>query len=346
MPAHITHEVFADEVFKRALPDVLRSAGGIRPYCVLGAQGPDFFLHNHRTQPSGLIFGQLLHSSGYGTFMKHLVKYGLNRGYDVSSRYGLYTAAFATHAILDRITHPFINYFSGWVVPDRPDSGQYYHCHAFLERIIDVFVLRIRTRKSVSDYDFFSRVDCGEKLPEELTDGVADGIVNTYEKMYDRRKVQRQINNAYVDTRNFYIFTNPPDRYNLFKAYRRDRERSGPSKRSVALFHPGKLPDLDYLNFSNQEWNHPGKIEELHTESFFDLYKQALEIAIPAVVAVKDAFTGAINLDELEHQVGNQNLSDGKDKKLRRKLELVKPLPLAEVLHSVYVDIRSHQESG
>ena len=91
--------------------------------------------------------------------------------------------------MLDRVTHPFINYFSGWVVPDRPDSEQYYHCHAFLERIIDVFVLRIRKRQTISDYDFFSHVDCGEPMPKEITEAISFGIVRTFTRLYDEGKV-------------------------------------------------------------------------------------------------------------------------------------------------------------
>ena len=340
MPAHITHEVFTDEIFRAALPDIPGDDPLLRPYRVFGAQGPDFFLHNHRTEPSGLIFGQLLHSGGYGTFIKHLVQYGKDQGHGIASQFGIFTAAFATHAVLDRVTHPFINYFSGWVMPDRPDSQQYYHCHAFLERIIDVFVLRIRTRQSIGSYDFLSHVDCGEAIPVDLVTAVARGIVETYERMYTIEDVSERVRNAYQDTRGFYIFTNPPDREHLYRAYKRDHGRSGTSKRTVALFHPERLPDLDYLNFARKEWNHPGSLEEIHDESFIDLYDKAVTLAIPVVTAVQDAFNGVIELDDLEVRVGNQNLSDGRDKKLRRRLELVKPLPLAEVLHSVYVDIR------
>ena len=346
MPAHITHEIFADEVFGRALTEVATDDAELRPFWVFGAQGPDFFLHNHRTRPSGLVFGQLLHGSSYGTFIKHVVEYGLEHGHTITSQFGVFVAAFTTHAMLDRVTHPFINYYSGWVVPDRPDSEQYYHCHAFLERIIDVFVLRIRRRQSISDYDFFSHVDCGETMSKVIIDAVAFGIVRTFAKLYDEEKVLRQINNAYQDTRNFYVFTNPPDREHLFKAYQRDHGSSGPSKRSVALFHPVKLPELDYLNFSHAEWNHPGNMAESHDESFLDLYEKAIGVAVSGVQAVKSAFEGTIGLNELEQRIGNQNLSDGRDKKQRRRLEMVKPLPLAEVLHSVYMDIRKTASSS
>lgn len=338
MPAHISHEVFAETVFRRAFddPELLRIGA---PYRVFGAQGPDFCLHSHRTKPTGLIFGQLLHHEAYGTFIRNLVQYGKRHGIGFRSPFGVFTAAFATHAILDRITHPFINFYSGWVSRDHPESDQYYNCHAFFERIIDVFVLKAYGGSGIIGYDFFSHVDCGEEMPAVLSDAVSEAIVDTFPMYSSRPKVQVRIENAYHDTRNFYIFTNPADRGNLRTAYRREHDRSKAPRRLLALFHPDKLPDLDYLNGARGEWNHPGIAEETHNESLFDLFDRAVESAVPVVRAVANAFDDSITPGELEAAVGNQNLSDGRDKKAMRKLGLVKPLPLQEVLRTFYIEV-------
>ena len=331
MPAQITHEVFAQEAFELALGRVPSD-----PHLALGAQGPDFCLHSHRTKPTGLIFGQLLHSDGYGTFIRHMVDYGLRHGLSAESPFGVFVAAFATHAVLDRATHPFINYFSGWVSRGKPESEQYSNCHAFYERIIDVFVLKMRSGENIDRYDFFSHVDCGEEMPADLSVAISQAIVATYPEYANPEKVKRRIENAYTDTRNFYVFTNPLGGHSRRTAYEQDHGLPATPTRLLALFHPTRLPELDYLNGAHEEWNHPSIAEERHTESFFDLYEQALSAAATSIRAVADRFDDRISDEELEDTIGNENLSDGRKKKLRRKLDIVRPLPLQEVLRSIY----------
>jgi hypothetical protein len=278
--------------------------------------------------------------------VRHLVEYGTKNGKAPDSPYAVFTCAFATHAVLDRLTHPYINFFSGWVSPRHPESDQYYNCHAFFERIIDVFVLRIRGGKSIDGYDFFSMVDCGPEMPLELADSLSKGIVAAFPEYTSAQKVRRRLENAYFDTRNFYIFTNPADLANLYSAFIHEKGRGKTPRRLLALFHPRKLPDLDYLNGARAAWNHPGMADDVHHETFFELYDRAVEVAVPVVRAVKDAFDGNLSGIELEAVVGNENLSDGRPKKVRRRLELVRPLPLQEVLRTFYIDVEKSITSG
>ena len=341
MPAHITHELFARQVFARAFPndDSPFDSEELSRYAVFGAQGPDFFLHNHRTKPSGLIFGQLLHTLGYGRYVRHLIDFARDMREGFLSPIGVFITTFASHAVLDRVTHPFINYFSGWVSPDHPESDQYYNCHAFLERIIDVFILKKRGNTSIANYDFLSHFDCGETIPGFLEDALSSSVTKTYPEYDNTAKITRQVRNAYQDTRNFYSFTNPSDRENLQYAFHREKGRGRPPRRLLALFHPDRLPDLDYLNAAAKLWNHPGIAEEIHHESFFELYDRAVDEAVEPVRAVGEALDGTTSGEMIEEIVGNQNLSDGREKKVKRKLDLVRPLPLQEVLRTLYMEL-------
>jgi hypothetical protein len=332
MPAHITHEVFAYEVFRIAL-----GTQSLTPFHVFGAQGPDFFLHNHRTKPTGLIFGKLLHSEGYGRYVGKLISSGLKRDCTFDSPLGAYTAAFATHAVLDRITHPYINYHAGWVVPYDPRSEKFKHCHVFYERILDVFVLRIRTGNSIEGYDFFSHVYCGEMMPEFLAEPITDALAEAYPDYTNRKKILKQTENAYIDTMRYFARTNPPNRERVRKEYIEEYGTSRPPGRLLALLHPEKLPELDYLNVQHREWNDPGDPENKRTGSFLDLYEKAIETAAPVVRAVARGFGGEISPDEVSRILGNENLSDGRPRKAIRKLKHVSPLPLQDVLASIYM---------
>ena len=248
MPSHITHELFAQEVLSKSDTRAQNAVAKYPNFFVLGAQGPDYFLHNHRTKPSGLIFGKLLHTEGYGTYTKYLVEWTRDNNIGIDSPMGSYILGFATHPLLDRKTHPFINYYAGWVEPEQPASDRYYHCHAFLERIVDVFVLKMRGKKAIRNYDFFTNVDCGTELPHDLLAASVSAIESTFPEYDNRPKNEIRILNAYGDTRGFYSFTNPPNRDNLIHAYHRDRSHGRHSRRMIALFHPDRLPEMDYLN--------------------------------------------------------------------------------------------------
>jgi hypothetical protein len=222
------------------------------------------------------------------------------------------------------------------VVPFDPRSEKYRNCHVFYERIIDVFVLRIRTGVSIDGYDFYSHVDCGETMPAILSDSITEAVMKTYPDYTDREKIHQQIENAYFDTRRYFAFTNPPSRESVRAAFIEEHSTTKPPGKLLALLHPSELPDLDFLNFGKEKWNHPGKPQEIRTESFIDLYEQAINSAVPVVRAVADAFDGSISCEEAAATVGNENLSDGESKKAIRKLKYVKPLPLQEIMHEIY----------
>lgn len=347
MPAHITHQVFAEEALVKALGR--RGAeimGQHKPFLILGAQGPDMFLHNHRTEPKGLVFGKLLHTDSYGCFSRRLAERCPAANDDSAGARLAFLAGYVTHAVLDRITHPFINYFSGWVEPGNNGSERYAYCHPFLERIIDVFVLKLRKDISIVNYDFFSLVDCGEDPPSFIVSDLSYAVAGTYPEYSDDDTTRARITSAYQDTRSFYGFTNPPDYENLIRIVRDGRRSPQARMRLIALFHPQGLPDLDYLNGARVPWNHPGDPEETHTESFMDLYEQAVGAAAPVLQTVAEVCDDGADSAKVEEVVGNENLSDGRPQRRRRSLQYVNPLPLDEVIGSIHNEIRGARRPG
>jgi len=148
MPSQICHLIFAEDSLREALGNsavrILKRYGNIYRF---GAQGPDFFYHNQRTKPTGLKFGVNAHREGYGRLVTHMI-HELRR-LEAKKHKDLpliraYILGFTTHAFLDKKTHPFIDYFSGWVDADREETEIYYRCHIFMERILDVLMLKLK----------------------------------------------------------------------------------------------------------------------------------------------------------------------------------------------------------
>ena len=120
MASHVAHLLFAEESATQAGQELDRKDS----YYVLGAQGPDLFLHSQRRKPRGIQYGGLLHRKGFASFAASLAV--------GSSEAQRYAAGFITHVVLDRGSHPFINYFAGWWDRGRPETRRYQHMHPFL----------------------------------------------------------------------------------------------------------------------------------------------------------------------------------------------------------------------
>ncbi len=340
MPAQICHLLFAEEALRGALgeraPGLLERHGNLFRF---GAQGPDFFYHNQRTRPTGLKYGVAAHHEGYGRLTANLVR-GFRhleaRGIDEAVRGELaaFTLGWATHAFLDRVTHPFIVYFSGWVDPSRPETARYFRCHIFFERILDVLTLRERRGQEAAELSLPGLLGCGPVLPYPLVKTLLKALNAAYPRMSRKSLDRRRIENSYADAMFFYTYTDPSEPRYRKLALERDREAHN---RRLALFHPRELPpEIDFLNRAHARWLHPC-LGESSTASFPQLHEQALAQAVPALSLLDEALAGRRPAEEVEAAVGNASLNTGLERSRRCHLQYCAPLPLAELLDGLYL---------
>ena len=339
MPSHFAHLLFADEALTQAFG---RNAGElIGPHANLfhfGAQGPDFFYHNQRTMPTGLRYGVALHRHLYGAFVAELAREALRLSAGRGTELFAFTLGFATHAPLDRATHPFIGYFSGWVDPSDETTRRRFHAHPFFERILDVLLLRERFGASIDQLDFLSVVRCGKMLPYPVTKAMVKALNATYPAYNFKSRDRHRVENAYHDTMYFYKLTNHlnPDLHRL--TYRKDRN-DGFRERRLGLLHPREIPDgYDFLNLKHAAWCHPCDETAVSTASFLDLYEQSLSECSSMLADLHEVLIGKAPLEGLAERVGNQSLDTGREPCAPR---FSKPLPLPEILEAIYASMEN-----
>ncbi len=349
MPAHTTHQIFAQRTIQKALPEKgPRIIDRFGRWLTLGAQGPDMFLHNQMTEPSSFSYGKLLHTRGYGTFVRCMLDLLLGQrkhrsiaaggegGSLLFSPEGVFILAYATHAVLDRYTHPFIMYFSGWVDEGDEGSKKYHQCHPFFERILDVLVLHAFTKAQIQTYDFLSHIQIGPELPETLHTLLAEALSCTYGAGENRDLLLKKVANGYRDMMDIYTLTNPFVLENLRTALERDKKENF-KNRLLALFHPQDLDDgVDFLNEAGTPWENPcsqngGK----RKESFWELFEAAESAAGPVVKRLADILEVQNTTKGVEELVGNTNLSDGSSEQPCVPLGC-NPLPLPELIEEIY----------
>ncbi len=340
MPAHILHCIFGEDALFSALEDeadtILDAHGAVYKF---GCQGPDFFYHNQRTKPSAMRFGSLIHRHGFGSLIMNMVRAANSHEGEAFERTAAYILGFATHAFLDRAAHPYIGYHSGWVSPRVKESHRFLRCHPFLERIIDVLMLKICRTTSIADFDFLSEVDCGQQLPDCIVEPLGQSIATTYQQDLLPSGLAQRIANAYQDTILFYRMTNPRDPHCILRAYQRD-EQDGFRTRRLALLHPHHVPEeIDFLNTGKKTWCHPCDDQVTSDLSFQEVYADALAAVRPAIRTTWRAIHGELAVKSLAETIGNENLDTGKTNESPCRPTYSKPFPLPELLDEMYANL-------
>ena len=334
MPSHFAHLIFAEEAVSRALGEegaaILRTHGNLLRFA---AQGPDFFYHNQRTMPTGLRYGVALHKHGYGTMVGELVREALRLGMGPATELGAFTLGFATHAILDRHAHPYIIHFAGWDDAASGGTARMYHTHPFLERILDLLVLKERRGLEPSQFDFLPLVRCPRGLPYPVLKALVKGLHATYPQ-FGRKSLDRaRIENAYHDTVFFYKLTNHLNAEMPRLAWKKDR-KEGFRRRRMGLLHPREVPPgVDFLNRQGREWCHPCDDTEVSRAGFLELYDQALDESERVTQLLHDALAGRAPLDDVVRAIGDLSLDLGREPCTPRFSD---PFPLREILDGLY----------
>jgi len=344
MPSHVAHLLFAEEAIARSvrageLTHILDAPE--HAYLVLGAQGPDIFYHNQRRRPTGLAYGSLMHRHGYGTTVAHM--WARAREIHAGAWATAWIIGFATHAILDRHAHPYINSRSGWPEQGKPETDRYRSMHAFLERLIDVELLRRKRGMHPNELEFSSLISCADEPPPQWVDLFAYGLRETYAKAAADARLVERLRSAYLDAMGYYRFTSRVDAEYLAKGLA--REESGDiGPRWLSIVHPPEVPDdLDVLNEAHVEWPHPCSLEDRRTLGFLDCYEHALDEAARMIDTMVESWDAdpAEGHAQIEAAVKNWNLSDGRPTRWPCPKQHAAPLPLDELQARIRESIRA-----
>jgi hypothetical protein len=358
MPSQILHILFAGDVIEGIYRIMLPRFGIVaekarekialtyRTSFSLGCQGPDIFYHNRRKKPAGLEYGALLHRRGYGVFTAGLLKLGLpdpppdeedirlGRREKGIGALGAYCLGFMTHALLDRAAHPYIVYKSGWYDPARPETVKYRGAHAFLERILDVLMLRRLRGMEVREWDQETLLgEVCEKPPLGLKELLARALVLAYpERAGGDGKLGRRIDNAFADCAWFYRLTAPAR-----TAVKAPGEAEAPGvPENLPLLYPERLEeDIDFLNLEKKPWRYPHEDREGEDRrSFPEIYGDAVNRAVETLAPVIEDYMslGRFPIKEAAQAIGNGGLSiQDRDGRVAAPTRC-DPLPLDRVL--------------
>ena len=352
MPSQLLHVLFGEdviaEIYRRLAPGfglvaekaMKRIQDTHKKVFALGCQGPDIFYHSQGSRPVGLEYGTLLHRRGAGVFTARLLQMGLpdpppdeedirmGRREKGISALGVYALGYMTHAILDRLAHPYIVYKS-----DRPPPARLDRSHAFFERIIDVLMLEKLRGTPISSWDQEALLaQTCEDPPLGLKELLARALVLVYPERAEKdEKLSLRIENTFKDSAFFYRVTAPANTMISNPVLQPFPMKKG----YIAYLFPEDLPpNIDFLNLENRPWYYPAGKAKKDLRSFPQLYSEAVLTAADTLTPIFKSYleAGLFPIKEAARAIGNGGLSivdkTGKPCPPTRSA----PLPLQEVL--------------
>jgi hypothetical protein len=312
----------------------------------LGCQGPDLFYHGQRSRPVSISLGTLVHRRGFGRLARALVA---DAAAAADADWTTFVLGFLTHAAVDRASHPFIVWFSGWHDPLRPESVRYAGCHAFLERALDAILLERRLGIAPSRWSLAERLLPPGGVPRSFAARLASVLRAAYpERLAADALLERRVANAFIDSEGFYRFTDPAA-VSLSEAALAPWASLDPEagRRAVAVLYPeGGLGDLDIANLRRLPWGHPCDPSRVDARDWFQLVGDAEAEAAALLRLVlgilRSAAAGATlpelepGLEALERAAGNGTLNVGGADGKAAKPVACAPLPLSELMEAEF----------
>jgi hypothetical protein len=338
MAAQISHMLAGEEALRRALgvpgADCLGPAAAAFAF---GCQGPDIFYHNQRTKPSGLHYGSLAHRRRSGTLVASMAG-ALSPGERrPDNPAGAYVLGLATHAALDRATHPFVICFSGWLDPAEPSTLRRRGCHPFLERLLDACLLERSLGLSPADYGPAKRMGIGSPeataLDSVLVAPWAAGLRSAFPKAASLDSLlEARVANALADARGFFALTDPATT-DAGRGIKLSKLGADEARYVISVIYPLRVPEgMDPMNESRSEWPHPSGDGRSSRASYPELVREGAEEAARAVGLVGSFWRGELAAESLAESLGEGPLALRDAKGEAAVPRVCRPLALPEAI--------------
>jgi len=294
----------------------------------LGCQGPDMFLYNDFCpcikEKRGLPYGRIMHTEKTGDFLVESITYLSQSNFDKNDFGDIfsYICGFICHFGLDRNAHPYIHYHAGATDLSKKETRRFSGYHKRLELIIDTIMLKERKNTESYKYPVYKEIYVGKNLPR----GILDCLTQAIGKIYNPKRVIDYINDSYKD---------------LIKLLKLSYDPLGLKKGLLALvdclakydiefknlIYPRSIDEkIDYMNKSQNKWNHPCDKKEIYSYSFYDLYNKAIEQNVDMLRSFIDFLEQNISIEQLKFFFPNISYNTGKDVASKQQLLYYKPI--------------------
>lgn len=305
MPDLICHYAFG-QAFLTALSEterqrLLQDA----PLFAFGCNGPDMFYYYHmlpwkkQTHDADVHqLGDIMHGSEINRFFQACLTYLKEHPDHPASR--AYLTGFFCHYFLDRSAHPYIFYRSG--VQDGTANTAVYSCwHKRFEVAIDERILPLQLHTDIRHFCPADLLVLKDEAIKEIHAALHRIMKQAYGIDLDYSVLRESIRDFHQSIR--LLYSKKPYKKNLVLWLEHTLHLK--PLISSAMYAVQDEP-YDYLNEQHTPWRHPCHPEEIHTESFLDLYQRGLHDMLRFYHDLSAFLQGEQTEDALLEQIGNR----------------------------------------
>jgi len=314
MPGFNTHYIFGTQAFKSIHSKKTRNniSSHSKVYA-LGLQGPDLFFYDllgHLLKEVNL--GELAHDTSCGKFLFYLRdSVRLFPDSEDKKIAQVYYLGFMAHHILDRTCHPFVYAFTDY----DPDDKSYFDRHLKFETDIDtIFLYKYKkTHPSI-----FLQAETVRLSPEEIS-VVSTQLYYAYSMTYpdievSRSRMERAIKEFHFNLMGLHDKTGGKKRFLLTL----EQFVPGHMLFSGIIGRDGFTYNTDACNLTHRIWKSPWQKDVQRTDSFVDLFENALEEYLSCVNITNALFAATEDSKErddfeakLSAKIGNISYCSG-----------------------------------
>ncbi len=272
MPDIVTHYHLSRELLAALCPkDRELLDEDILAYAALGPD-PWYSLHFYGGKKKPLTRrGNIMQTRNTGAFLRALAAEARAAGEPRSLL--SYLAGFLCHYCLDKHCHPYILCKTGDYEEEKPETLSYRGGHALLERAIDSHIIRRHYGQTPWCFPITKTVLRLKKLPEDLR----APLDRVHEAVYGWPEVFDDLNACLRDQKIFYWLMQDPLGIMDKLTPLADNGKTHLDYRTLPYFHKDIDPKAcDYLNEKKALWRHPCEQSLVSSDSFHELYAQAL----------------------------------------------------------------------
>ena len=278
MPDLVMHHYFGKKVFEKLDEEVREKIDNVNLYDFATA-GPDpfFFVKflKGKENKKSLEFGNYMHNNKTRDFFIEL-----NKVSNSEPKMFSYLAGFICHYALDVKAHPYVFHKTGLFKKDDPSSLKYRGLHTKLERAMDSYIIKEGYKKNPNKFKISQEVLTLKKLDKSLK----NGFDTVYKNVFNTDDGFNHVNSSVIYQRKFYKFVYDPHGIKQKLLTKLDNGTSGLDLKVLSYYNKS-ITDIDIFNLGHKEWINPIDNTVVSTESFFDLFNSALEMAISLIKA-------------------------------------------------------------
>lgn len=302
MPSTITHEYFYRDVYNHSSNNFKKmySKDFYNSYSVSGQGHDALFFHNFWNIPDFYIRKKIILNLENNNFRKLCVDYIeqiFKNELQFSKDTKLILYGYILHHILDSYAHPYINY-----------ETTIENLHEEVESYLDQWMIKKREKSNPYKYPVHKIIPSLPSVSKETIKVIS----NSFESVYDLENFGKIYINSLKQVKLFlrlfrYDFTGIKKLgYNII-----DTTHLFNLTFSWLSYRTKYIDFQKYLNEEHREWGNPIDEKIISTESFIDLYCDALEEGSKIISNLEEAIVNNATTQEIREIIPNKSAVHG-----------------------------------